>query len=133
MERDIQILIIWKMHNAKVFFDPQLSYKKFLLQVHSIKFIAMAQLSHFRTFATPWIVAQKAPLSSIVSLTLLKFMFTELVMLSKHLCHPYSFCLWSFLHQGLLQWNGSWHQVAKILELQLKQQSFQWIFRVDLL
>ena len=34
-------------------------------------------------------------------------------------------------HQGLLQWVSSLHQVAKILELQLQHQSFQWIFRVD--
>ena len=33
-------------------------------------------------------------------------------------------------HQGLLQWIGSLHQVAKVLELQLQHQSFQWIFRV---
>ena len=36
-------------------------------------------------------------------------------------------------HQGLSQWVGSSHQVAKVLELQLQHQSFQWIFRVDLL
>ena len=35
-------------------------------------------------------------------------------------------------HQGLFQWVGSSHQVAKILELQLQHQFFQWIFRVDL-
>ena len=34
-------------------------------------------------------------------------------------------------HEGLFQRVGSLHQVAKILELQ--QQSFQWIFRVDFL
>ena len=34
-------------------------------------------------------------------------------------------------HQGLFQWVTSLHQVAKILELQLQHQSFQWIFRVD--
>ena len=34
-------------------------------------------------------------------------------------------------HQGLVQWVGCWHQVAKGLELQ--HQSFQWIFRVDFL
>ena len=34
-------------------------------------------------------------------------------------------------HQGLLQWLGSSHQVAKVLELQLQHQLFQWIFRVD--
>ena len=32
-------------------------------------------------------------------------------------------------NQGLFQWVGSSHQVAKVLELQ--HQSFQWIFRVD--
>ena len=34
-------------------------------------------------------------------------------------------------HQGLSQWVGSLHQVAKVLELQ--HQSFQWIFRTDFL
>ena len=36
-------------------------------------------------------------------------------------------------HQGLFQWVGSSHQMAKVLELQLQHQSFQWIFRVDFL
>ena len=36
-------------------------------------------------------------------------------------------------HQGLFQWIGSFHQVAKVLEFQLQHQSFQWIFRTDLL
>ena len=36
-------------------------------------------------------------------------------------------------HQGLFQWVNSLHQVAKVLELQLQYQSFQWIFRVDFL
>ena len=36
-------------------------------------------------------------------------------------------------HQGLFQWISSSHQVAKVLELQLQHQSFQWIFRVDFL
>ena len=34
-------------------------------------------------------------------------------------------------HQGLFQWVSSFHQVAKVLELQLRHQSFQWIFRTD--
>ena len=34
-------------------------------------------------------------------------------------------------HQGLFQWVSSSHQVAKVLELQLQHQSFQWIFRID--
>ena len=36
-------------------------------------------------------------------------------------------------HQGLFQWISSLHQVAKVLELQLQPQSFQWIFRTDFL
>ena len=36
-------------------------------------------------------------------------------------------------HQGLFQWVGPSHQVARVLELQLQHQSFQWIFRVDFL
>ena len=34
-------------------------------------------------------------------------------------------------HQGLFQLVSSSYQVAKVLELQLQHQSFQWIFRID--
>ena len=37
------------------------------------------------------------------------------------------------LHQGLFKWISSLYQVAKVLEFQLQQQSFQWIFRTDFL
>ena len=33
--------------------------------------------------------------------------------------------------QGLSQWVGSLHQLAKVLQLQFHHQSFQWIFRID--
>ena len=36
-------------------------------------------------------------------------------------------------HQGLFQWVGSSHKMAKVVEFQLQHQSFQWIFRVDFL
>ena len=47
-------------------------------------------LSRVRLFVTPWTAAHQASLSFIVSKSLLKFMSTESVMLSKHLilCHP---------------------------------------------
>ena len=38
-----------------------------------------------------------------------------------------------FWHQGLFQGVSSSHQVAKVLELQLQYQSFQWTPRTDLL
>ena len=60
---------------------------------------------------------------------------------SRRWCHPtisssvfpFSSCLQSFPHQGLLRWVSSSHQVNKVLEFQLKHQSFQWIFKTDLL
>ena len=36
-------------------------------------------------------------------------------------------------HQGLFHWVIFLYQVAKVLELQLQHQSFQWIFRADFL
>ena len=36
-------------------------------------------------------------------------------------------------HQGIFQWVSSSHQVAKVLELQLRLQPFQWIFTTDFL
>ena len=36
-------------------------------------------------------------------------------------------------HQGLFQWVSSSHHMAKVLELQLQHQSFQWLFRTDFL
>ena len=44
---------------------------------------------------------------------------------------PFSSCPQSFPALGLFQWVGSSHQVAKVLELQLQHQSFQWMFRID--
>ena len=52
---------------------------------------------------------------------------------SHPLLWPLTFAFNLSQHQGLFQWVGSLHQVAKILELQLQHQSFQWIFRVDFL
>ena len=50
-----------------------------------------------------------------------------------HLLSPPSPVLNVSQHQDLFQWVYSLHQVAKGLELQLQNQSFQWIFKVDFL
>ena len=60
---------------------------------------------------------------------------------SSRLCHSPSHPLLSpspsafglAQHQGLFKWVSSLHQVAKVLELQLRHQSFQWIFTTDFL
>ena len=46
---------------------------------------------------------------------------------------PFSSCLPSFPASGSFTMSQSSHQVAKVLELQLQHQSFQWIFRTDFL
>ena len=82
---------------------------------------------------TPWTAAHQASLPFTVSWSLLKLISIESVMQSNHLilCHPPSPPALSLSqHQGLFQWVSSLHQVAKVLELQLQHQSFQWIFRV---
>ena len=50
---------------------------------------------------------------------------------SHPLSRPSSLALSLSQHQGLFHWVGTSHQVAKVLELQLQHQSFQWIFRDD--
>ena len=104
-----------------------------LLDVSSVQ-----SFSHVWLFATSWTVACQASLSITNSRSLLKLTSIELVIPSNQLilCHPLSspsptFNL--FQHQCLFQWVSSSHQVAKILELQLQNQSFQWIPRTDLL
>ena len=42
-------------------------------------------------------------------------------------------CLRSFPASGCFKWVSSSHQVAKLSELQLQHQSFQWIYRIDFL
>ena len=93
---------------------------------------AVPLLSRIWLFATPWTIAHQATVSFTVSQGLLKFMSIESVMLS-HPLPPSSFAFNLYQHQSLLQWVGSSHQEAKVLELQLQHQSFQWIFRVDFL
>ena len=50
-----------------------------------------------------------------------------------HLWSPSSPAFDLSQHQSLFQWVGSSHQVAKVLELQLQHQCFQWIFTIDFL
>ena len=91
-------------------------------------------LSCVRLFANPWPAVCQASLSITNSLSFLKLILSRW-------CHPtisssivpFSSAFNLSQHQGLFQWVSSSHQVAKILELQLQHQSFQWIFRTDFL
>ena len=84
--------------------------------------------------AAPWTAACQASLSFTTSWSLLKLMPIETAKPSNHLilCCPLLLCLRSFPASGKV-WVGYLHQVDKVLELQLQHQSFQCIFRIDLL
>ena len=61
-------------------------------------------------------------------------MSIDSVMPSNHLilCHPLLLLSSVFPNISLFQRISCSHQVAKVLELQLQNQSFQWVHRVDL-
>ena len=102
----------------------------------NLQFSSVQSLSPVRLFATPRTAAHQASLTITNSWSLLKLMSIGSVMPSNHLilCCPLlppAFNLSQ--HQGLFKWVRSSYQVAKIPELELQHQSFQWIFRTDLL
>ena len=88
---------------------------------------------------TPWTVACQTSLSSTISQNLLKLMFqwvSDAIQPSPPLSPPSPLAFNLFQHQGLFQWVSFLHQVEKVLELQLQQQSFNEYkglisFRID--
>ena len=80
--------------------------------------------------------AHQASLSISNSQSLLKLMSIALVIVSNQIifCRPLLLLPSIFPSiKSLFQWVGSSHQVAKVLEVQLQHQSFQWIFRTNFL
>ena len=121
--RVILLLVSWEI---STFF--------FLRNLHVV--IVVQLLSCIWFFATPWTAACQVSLSFTISQSVLRFVSIESVMLSNHLilCHPFLLLpsifpnIRVFSSEKALQ-----HHVAKVLELQLQPQSFQWVFRVDFL
>ena len=79
-------------------------------------------------FVTPWSATHQTPLSFTVSWNLLKLTTVELMMPSNHLifCRPLLFLLSIFPSIRVFS-----NESALLIKLQF--QSFQWIFRTDLL
>ena len=86
--------------------------------------VAVQSLGRVGLFATPWTAACQASLSFTISRSLLKPCAFRQSIQPSHPLSPTS---------PALNLVGSSHQVAKVLKLQLRHQSFQWIFRVDFL
>ena len=96
---------------------------------------SLQSFSHVRLVATPWTTARQASLSITNFQSLLKLMSTvgDAIRPSYPVSSSYLPTFYLSQHQGLFKWVSSSHQVAKVLEFQLQHQSFQWIFRTDLL
>ena len=90
-------------------------------------------LSCVQLFAIPQTSACQASLSITNSWSLLKLI--ESVMPSNQLilCHPLLLLPSIFPRSGSFPMSQFFHQVAKVLELQLQHKSFQWIFSTDFL
>ena len=102
--------------------------------------VAVVQsLSRVWLFATPWTAAHQVSLSfSISRHVFLEFAQTHHwvsgAIQPSHPLLPSSPPAFSLSqHQSLFQWIGSLHKMAKVSQLQLQHQFFQWIFRVCLL
>ena len=85
-------------------------------------------------FETPWTVACQASASFIIFQFTLTYIhwIGDTIQSSCLLSSPSNAFNLSQCH-GLFQRVSSFHQVAKVLELQPQTQSFQWIFRIDFL
>ena len=92
-------------------------------------FLSVQSLSHAQLFATPWTAACQASLSITNSWSILKLMSIvgDAILPSHPLLSPSPPAFNLSQHQGLFRWVSFSHQVAKVLELQLQHQSFQWI------
>ena len=89
---------------------------------------------HVRLFETPWTHSTQG-FPVLHNLPELAQTYVHRVGDAIQPSHPLSYPSPSLnlsQHQDLFQWVSSLHQLAKVLELQLQYQSFQWIsFRID--
>ena len=107
-------------------------------EIYSVKlqFRSIQSLSCVQLFATPCTVAPQASLSFTNSWILLKLesiWISDAIQPSHPLSSPFPPTFNLSQPQSLFQWVNSSYQVAKVFELQLQHQSFQWIFRTDFL
>ena len=120
-------IFIYQWHIILLFLNVNL-----WLSVLSFYLLLLLLFSHVWLFATQRTAACQASLSFMISWSLLKLMSSDAIQPS-HPLSPSSPAFNLSQHQGLFQWVGSLHQVAKVLELQLQHLSFQWIFSTDFL
>ena len=101
------------------------------------KTLHSVQFSCVQLFATPWTTARQQGFPVHHQLLRLAQIPVNWIGDAFQPSHPLSSpsppALNLAQHQGLFQWVNSSHHLAKVLELQLQHQSFQWIFRNNFL
>ena len=118
----IEAVVIKFIHLLKV-----IEFKMLNVTVPKLYLIVVQLLSRVWLFASPWLHYTRLP----VLHCLLEFAQTHVPWVSDaiQLSHPLSPPSLPALNlsqcQCLFQWIGSFHQVVKVLELQLQHQSFQ--------
>ena len=104
------------------------------LHLNKLNCVVIQSLNQVWLYAILWTVACQASLSFIFFWSLLKLMSIESVMSSNHLILCTLFLLLPLIFPSITVFSNESHLwVAKVLELQLLHQSFQWIFRTDFL
>ena len=90
---------------------------------------------HIQPFATPWTCMPGLPVHHQLpeSTQTHDHRVGDAIQTSHPLSLPSPPALNLSQHQGLFKWVSSLHQVAKMLEIQLQYQSFQWTPRTSLL
>ena len=113
-------------------------YQEHGCQISKLKYrlCCFLSLSCVWLFMTPWTATYHASLSFTISQSFLKFMSIESVMPSNHLILCRLLLLLPSIFPSIRVFpnkSALCIRLAKVLELQLQHQSFQWIFRVDFL
>ena len=127
---------MWKCILCTMFCSCNISscFFFFLIYPAQLGIVIVQELSHVQLFATQWTAACQASLSFTISQSLLKLMCTESMILSDHLilCCPLFLLPSIFPSFRVFSNISTSYHVAKVLELQLQHQSFQWISRLVL-
>ena len=123
--------MLWSLISQRLF--------KLCMSVNSLPLLVVVVVqmpSYVQLYVTPWTAACQA---SSVHQQLPEFTqthihwFDDAIQPSHPLSSPSRPTFNLSQHQGLFKWVSSSHQVAKALQFQLQDQSFQWTPRTDLL
>ena len=127
-------LVIWTPFHVPVD-HLYVFFGKMSVQILSVQFSSVQLLNCVWLFATSGTAARQASLSIINSWSLPTQVHWvgDAIQPSHPLSSPSPPAFNLSEHQGLFKWVSSSHEVAKILELQLQHQSFQWTPRTELL